>query len=429
MLRRFSSRSSLWRWIPPILWMGLIFFLSSQPTLPRYPNEMVDTILKKTGHVVEYAILAFLFHRVFSKGTDTIRIQPLLISFALSSLYAASDEYHQTFVPGRNGTPVDVVIDALGAVLALSTVYLKAPSPGKSDQKFNYGGQAVIEGVMMRGERNMAVAIREPSGKIVIHSEPLKGRIYTSRIWRLPFVRGLTMLWDALVLGIRSLAFSAQVASEGEVEFSGPMTWGILAISLVLAIGFFFLVPLLLVSLLDRYISSPLAINFIEGVIRLLFLLAYIYAVGFVPDIRRVFAYHGAEHKTINAYEDGAELTPAVVRAYSTAHPRCGTAFLLVVAVIAVLLFALLGRPVMWLRILSRIVLIPVIAGISYELIKFSATHRHNPLVRILILEPSLALQGLTTRQPDDSMLEVAIAALERVLSMDSADEQAEAQD
>lgn len=285
--------------------------------------------------------------------------------------------------------------------------------------EFHYGGQAVIEGVMIRGERNLAVAVREPSGEILVHSEPLKARIYTSRVGKLPFVRGLTMLWDALVLGIRSLMLSAQVYSGEEVEFSGPLVWGTLAVSVIMAVAFFFVVPLLLVHLLDRYIASSLASNFIEGIIRLFFLLAYIYAVGFVPDIRRVFAYHGAEHRTINAYEDGAELMPAVVATYSTAHPRCGTAFLLVVMILSVLLFSLLGRPPLWLRILSRIMLIPVIAGLSYELIRFSAAHRHNVLVKTFILAPSLALQGLTTRQPDDSMLEVAIAALEQVLSMD----------
>ena len=287
--------------------------------------------------------------------------------------------------------------------------------------EFNYGGQAVIEGVMMRGATRMAIAVRDPTGNIVVHSEPLNPKIYAGRISKLPFLRALTALWDALVLGIRGLLFSADVAlGEEGGDFAGPVAWGTVALSLTLAVAIFLVAPLLLVRLLDRYIASSLASNVVEGLIRLAFLLLYIYAIGFIPDIKRVFAYHGAEHKTINAFEDGAELTPAAVRTYSTAHPRCGTGFLLVFAVVAIFVFSLLGRPALWLRILSRIALIPVIAGISYELIKFAAAHRHNPLVRTLILAPSLALQGLTTRQPDDSMLEVAIAALKQVLSTDS---------
>ncbi|MEA3460135.1 MAG: DUF1385 domain-containing protein, partial [Chloroflexota bacterium] len=254
--------------------------------------------------------------------------------------------------------------------------------------KFHYGGQAVIEGVMMRGKGSMAVAVREPSGEILVHGEPLRARIYTSRAREIPFVRGLVILWDALVLGIRGLMFSTQVALGEEEEYSGPMLWGTLILSLAMAVSFFFLLPVLLVSLLDRYLVSPLASNLIEGLVRLSFLSAYIYAVGFISDIKRVFAYHGAEHKTINAYEDGAELTPAAVAAYSTAHPRCGTAFLLMVALIAVFIFTLLGRPAMWLRILSRIVFIPFVTGASYELIRFSAAHRNNPLVRTMILTP-----------------------------------------
>jgi uncharacterized protein YqhQ len=287
--------------------------------------------------------------------------------------------------------------------------------------EFNYGGQAVIEGVMMRGAKHMAVAVRGPQGEIIVHSEPLNAKIYGGLISKLPFLRGTVMLWDALVLGMRALLFSADVAleEEEEIEFKGPIAWGSMAFSLIIGIGVFLLGPLFLVRLVDRYIASPLVSNVLEGLVRLAFFLVYVYAIGFIPDIRRVFAYHGAEHETINAYEGGAPLKADAVKAYSTAHPRCGTGFLLVFAVVAILVFSLLGRPPLVLRILSRLVLIPVIAGLTYELIKFSAAHRDNPLIRAVVLAPSLALQRLTTREPDESMLEVAIAALQRLLDIE----------
>jgi len=285
--------------------------------------------------------------------------------------------------------------------------------------EFHYGGQAVIEGVMIRGQKNVAVAVRDPTGRIVIHTEPLTGGIYTSPIGKWPLVRGLVMLWDTLVLGIRTLMFSADVAlGEEEVEFSGPIAWGTIAISLIAAVTIFFLGPLFLVSFIDRFIASSLLSNLVEGLIRLALFLAYVFAISFIPDIRRVFAYHGAEHKTINAYEDGASLEPAVVGTYTTAHSRCGTAFLLTVVIIAVLVFAFLGRPPLLLRVLSRLLLIPFIAALAYEYIKFSAAHVNNPLIS-LMLKPGLTLQRLTTREPDEKMLEVAITALERVLATD----------
>lgn len=285
--------------------------------------------------------------------------------------------------------------------------------------EFHYGGQAVIEGVMIRGQKNMAVAVRNPAGAIVVHTEPLTAGIYTRPIGKWPLVRGLIMLWDTLALGIRALMFSADVAlGEEEVEFSGPIAWGTIAISLIAAVSIFFLGPLLVVGTIDRFIASSLLSNIIEGLIRLALFLAYVFAIGFIPDIKRVFAYHGAEHKAINAYEDGASLEPAVVGTYTTAHYRCGTAFLLTVVVIAVLIFAFLGRPPLLLRVLSRLLLIPVIAAVAYESVKFSATHSHNPLIN-LMLKPGVALQRLTTREPDETMLEVAIAALERVLALD----------
>jgi uncharacterized protein YqhQ len=283
--------------------------------------------------------------------------------------------------------------------------------------KFNYGGQAVIEGVMMRGSKNMAVAVRQPNGEILVHTEPLNPRIYTGVVNRWPFLRALPMLWDTLVLGMRTLMFSADVAlAEEEVEFKGPLAWGTMAASLIMAVAIFFVTPLLLVGLVDRYIASPILSNLVEGVIRLLLVIGYIWAVSFMPDIRRVFAYHGAEHKTINAYEANAPLEPATVKTFTTLHPRCGTGFMLVVVGISVLVFSLLGRPPMVWRILSRILLIPVLAGLGYEIIKFGAAHWRNRLVRWL-LTPSMALQRLTTREPDLDMLKVAITALQRVLA------------
>jgi len=284
-------------------------------------------------------------------------------------------------------------------------------------RELNYGGQAVMEGVMMRGSKAMAVAVRQPDGEIVIHTEPLSAHIYAGRISKIPVLRALTSLWDVLVLGMRTLMFSANVAlaEEEDIEFSGPVAWGTIAISLIIAVGLFFVGPLLLVNVIDRYIESSFLSNVIEGVIRLVIFVAYIWAIGRMPDIARVFAFHGAEHKTINAYESGAELTVEEVAKHSTSHYRCGTAFLLSVMVISILIFSLLGRPPIGIRILSRIALIPLVAGVAYEYIRFTNRYRNNRLIRALA-KPNLALQSLTTREPDASMLEVAITALQRVL-------------
>jgi uncharacterized protein YqhQ len=267
----------------------------------------------------------------------------------------------------------------------------------------------------------MAVAIRDPDGEIVLHTEELNPGIYASAVSKIPFLRALTSLWDVLVLGIRTLMYSAEVAlgPEEDVDFSGPIAWGTVAISFVLAIGIFFVGPLLLVGFVDRFIASDFLSNVLEGVIRLAMFVAYIWVIGRLPDIRRVFAYHGAEHKTINAYEAGVELTPEAVAQHSTAHYRCGTAFLLSVMVISILVFSLLGRPPMAVRILSRIVLIPVVAGVAYEYIRFTNRFQDHPIVRA-ISAPNLALQSLTTREPDRDMLEVSITALKCVLETES---------
>ena len=289
--------------------------------------------------------------------------------------------------------------------------------------EFNYGGQAVIEGVMMRGAKHAAVAVRNPQGEIVVHEEPLTAPIYTSAWGKLPFVRGLALLWDALGLGERALMWSANIALTEEeggdqtASFQGPVAWGTVAVSLAFGVGIFFLAPVLLTHLADRFLGTgSVASNLLEGIIRLTFFLVYVILIGRLPDIKRVFAYHGAEHKTINAYEAGADLTPQSVARFSLLHPRCGTGFLLVVMVISILVFGLLGQPPLIWRLVSRVALIPVIAGLAYEFIRFSAKrYTTNRLIRWLIT-PSLALQRLTTREPDHGMLEVAISSLKCVL-------------
>jgi uncharacterized protein YqhQ len=298
----------------------------------------------------------------------------------------------------------------------------------ESKDRFHYGGQAVIEGVMMRGRGHMAVAVRQPSGSIVLHDEPLKGRIYTSRWAKLPFLRGLVVLWDALVLGMRTLTFSADVAlSEDEdVEFSGPLAWGTIALSLAISVGVFFFVPSLVAQWLERFVASHLVSSLLEGAFRLALFVGYVGAIGLMPDIRRVFAHHGAEHKTINAYEAGRPLTPQEVAAFSTAHTRCGTSFMLLVVMVSILLFAPFHFDHWLHRLLVRLLLIPVVTGISYELVRLSAAHQNNPLVRWLVA-PGLLVQRLTTREPDESMLECAIAALSKVLVADGVIDEDEA--
>ncbi len=286
-----------------------------------------------------------------------------------------------------------------------------------------YGGQAVIEGVMIRGSHHVAVAVRAPDGTIHVHAEELSAPIYTGRWGKLPFLRGLVMLWDAIGLGTRALLWSAHVAMPEEergeeaagTSWDQASSWGLVGFSLLMAILLFFVVPLVIVHRLDRFIASDVASNLIEGLIRLAILIGYIGAIGRMEDVARVFAYHGAEHKTINAYEAGAPLTPEGVSPFGLTHPRCGTGFLLVVAVVSVLVFAFLGRPAFIWRVLTRLLLVPVVAGISYELIRWGASHYHRPLVRLL-MAPGIALQRLTTREPTPDMLEVAITALKTVL-------------
>jgi uncharacterized protein YqhQ len=305
--------------------------------------------------------------------------------------------------------------------------------------KFSYGGQAVIEGVLMRGAHTAAVAVRDPNGQIVVHETELSSTLYRGRIIRTPFVRGVIGLWDAMGLGTRALMWAADVAigEEEDIDFNGPIGWATLAFSLLIGVGIFFFVPTLgatgIGNLLGLTPEGSAAIglestivNLIEGVIQLALLVGYIWLIGRMEDVKRLFGYHGAEHKTINAYEAGAELTPEVVQNYPIEHPRCGTAFLLNVAFVSVFVFSLLGRPPLPLLILSRIVLIPVIAGIAYEVIQFTARHMDNRFVRWMI-KPNLALQHLTTRQPELHMIEVAIVAFKRVLVSEKLMDESEA--
>jgi uncharacterized protein YqhQ len=283
-------------------------------------------------------------------------------------------------------------------------------------ESFNYGGQAVIEGVMMRGSQTMAVALRRPEGDIVVETEPLNETLYRGPISRIPFLRGLVMLWDALGLGMKALMMSADVAVGEEASLSGPVSWVTGLLGIGMGVGLFVLLPSFLAGLLAPYLSSEVLISLMEGVFRLILVIGYMWVIGYLPDIRRVFAYHGAEHKTINAYESGLDLSVPAIRSLPTAHTRCGTSFLLTLVVLSVLLFAPLDPPSLLWRLVSRLALLPVLAGISYEFIRLTARFADRPWMRVLI-SPNLALQRLTTREPDDSMLEVAIAALQAVLA------------
>ncbi len=282
----------------------------------------------------------------------------------------------------------------------------------------SYGGQALIEGVLMRGSNYLAAAFRKPDGQIEVVSERLSG-IYQSPLKKIPFLRGLIMLWDALVLGTRFLTVSANFQTGESQKIEGPTLYLSLGGALLVAIGFFFLLPAAAGQAFENLLKiNPWWSNLIEGVIRLAILVAYIWAIGKMPEISRVFAYHGAEHKVINAFESGAVLTPENVMGYSVEHPRCGTSFLLTVVLLSVILFSFLGPlPILW-RLLSRIILIPVLAALAYEYIRWTARHLENAWVKFLI-RPNLALQRLTTREPTLSILEVSISAFNKMYSLE----------
>ena len=288
------------------------------------------------------------------------------------------------------------------------------------EKSFHYGGQAVFEGVMIRGREGVAISMRQPNGELSIERQPLAS-IYKGRLREMPLIRGIIALIETLVLGTQSLLHSVQVATAEEVGEKIPtaVLWGTVAVSLALGVALFFMVPLFATRyLIDPYIESNLLRNVFEGLIRIGIFIAYLKLIGLIPDIKRVFAYHGAEHKVVNAYEAGVPLDVESVKNYSTAHARCGTAFLFIVLIVAIFVFALVGQPTLWIRILSRIALIPVIAVISYEIMKLGAAHINNKVVRVL-LAPGLMLQSMTTREPDDGQIEAAISALNEVIEID----------
>jgi uncharacterized protein YqhQ len=285
--------------------------------------------------------------------------------------------------------------------------------------KQNYGGQAVIEGVMMRGRQRATVAVRRADGSIVTFHESLDGS-KRSTLESLPILRGVLLLWDTLNLGVRALNVSAAADLPDDQQPSTSETVGGVAFSLALGFGLFFALPLLLANALQYVGLSNLWIIVVENIFQLVIFIGYMILIGRIPDIQRVYGYHGAEHKAINAYEAGLPLDVAHVRAQTHIHPRCGTSFLLVVVVLSMPFFALFADATLLIKVISRILLVPVIAGLSFELLRVTAANYHRAWVRWLIA-PSLALQNLTTREPDDDMCAVAIAALLPVLAADDA--------
>jgi uncharacterized protein YqhQ len=318
---------------------------------------------------------------------------------------------------------------------------VEAPGTSRSrSPKISYGGQAVLEGVMMRGRTFMAVAVRAPDTTIKVQSRPLPKHLYGGLIQKIPLVRGVTMLWDALGLGMQALMYSADIQMAGQLEaddgpddrgaasssvapddepasLSKPLAWTTVIVALIFGVGVFFVTPLAVVGVAEHVLggASTFWSNLAEGLIRLSLLVGYVALIGTMPDVKRVYAYHGAEHMTIHAWEHNDPLDPAHVGKYPPAHPRCGTAFLLEVVAISIVLFALLGTPDWWLRVLSRILLIPVIAGIAYELLRLGGKYPNSAFMKVVVA-PGLLLQALTTRYPDESQMEVAIASMNALL-------------
>ncbi|MQF65051.1 DUF1385 domain-containing protein [SAR202 cluster bacterium AC-409-J13_OGT_754m] len=300
-----------------------------------------------------------------------------------------------------------------------------------SKQPFFYGGQAVIEGVMIRGQRFFSLAVRKQDGSIHRSAEAL-GQIYTGPLRRMIFTRGILILLETLILGFKVLTKSARIALESEdpnenEEPPGWTIWISVGASVLIGVGLFFLLPLFAARSMDSIIdgwvgaatTGDVLSNLLEGLIRLIMLVGYISLIGMMKDIKRVFAYHGAEHMTIHAYENNLPLDVDHIRPFPTAHPRCGTAFLLTVAMLSIIIFAMLGRPDLQWAIMSRVLFIPVIASISYEFIRFNGAHPGSPLTPILSA-PGLLLQKLTTKRPDDDQIEVAIHAMQVALAADN---------
>ena len=275
------------------------------------------------------------------------------------------------------------------------------------------GGQAVIEGVMMKGPTRIATAVREPSGNIAVRVEPVHSLGDRFPLLKKPLLRGVIALGEALVYGIRALSFSAQAAGEEGEELSSKEIALTMLAAFGLAVLLFVVLPTYATKFIQSVVSEPYLLNLFEGVLRLTIFFTYVGVISSLSDIRRVFQYHGAEHKTIYAYEAGIPLEIESIRKYSRLHPRCGTNFLMIVMVVSIFMFAFLGWPDLWLRIVSRVVLLPLVAGISYEIIRFAGSC-DNPLVAML-MKPGLWLQYMTTREPSDDQIEVAVRALEAV--------------
>lgn len=281
------------------------------------------------------------------------------------------------------------------------------------------GGQAVLEGVMMRGTGHWAVAVREPAGEIVVERFGLRSVLQRHRVLRWPVIRGAVALWESLAVGVKALNIAANAQLREDEEPISKSTWvGTVLVALAMAVGLFFLLPVTLANLLGDTLPNSVAFVVVEKLIRVSIFLLYLWLVSRLEHLQRVFQYHGAEHKTISCYEAGLALTPEHAQRFSRLHPRCGTSFLLIVMIVSVFVFAPLGRPDWWLLLLSRVVGIPLIAGLSFEVIKTLGRHRTRRWARTLMW-PGLQLQRLTTREPDLAQLAVAIAALESVLEVE----------
>lgn len=295
-------------------------------------------------------------------------------------------------------------------------------------EKMPVGGQAVIEGVMMRGADKVAVAVRQPDGQIIVDVNPVSSIKDKYLILKKPLLRGVITLFESLYDGMKALAFSAQVSGEEEDQLTKSEMVLTIVTSVALAVVLFIIIPTWSMRFLHSLTEDPLLLNLAEGVLRMVIFLVYIGAISSMKDIQRVFQYHGAEHKTIYAYEAGLPLDVEHIRPFSTLHPRCGTNFLMIVMMISMFVFTFLGWPNLLERIASRIVLMPVIAGVSYEIIRWAGAHADNSVVRFAIM-PGLLLQKLTTRQPDDTQIEVAVASLKAVLSESAAEVQENIED
>ena len=288
--------------------------------------------------------------------------------------------------------------------------------------RFSYGGQALIEGVLMRGRDAIAVAFRHPEGHIVWASEPLNSGPHGWRLAKAPFVRGLIVLYETLVVGTRWLIRSANIQASAEgIELGKGSVALMLGITLLLGVGIFFLLPLFIAAMTTSSIRQDWVQHVVEGLVRVAIFLGYLALIARMPDIRRVFEYHGAEHMTIHALEAGDPLTTDNVRRYPTAHPRCGTEFLVVVIILSIFAFSLVGRQSVEIMVASRLLLIPVIAGIGYEILRFGARHRNNRLVKA-IMAPGILVQMITTKQPSDDQIEVAIVSMQQALEADGED-------